>query len=124
MVPVPGVMFSTALRCLLIFAVLLTSNSQALMAMQSYLENSHTNVTADMPACHQMAGHDMSAADAPLTLECERDCHCCGGSCSAYAMTLDLPQASVARQSWLVFPLASAQPDPGSYPLQRPPIFA
>lgn len=132
-------MLSNALRYLLVFAVLLTSNSQALMAWQSVMsataKESHSAASsvvitltseaeADLPACHQMLRNKAAQAVQTLTLECERDCNCCGGSCSVFAMTLDLPQALPAKQSPRVFMLSVVPLIAQSELAIRPPIFA
>ena len=120
-------MLDNLLRYLLMFAVLLTSNSQALMAAQSLLTESGNQVedmADNLPPCHRTTEFQSKSGLPDIQLECERDCNCCGGSCSSFAMTLDLPlgvstqQHYNARITSLFFPLKRLES------LQRPPIFA
>ena len=118
-------MLLNLLRYLLIAAVLLTSNSQALMAVQSYLQQAQEQAAAEVASvspCHQAA--DTQRDHSLVTLECEKDCNCCGGSCSSFAMTLDFPVA--VPDSQLVEPALSVHfsLQTRSELLQRPPIFA
>lgn len=150
-------MLLNLLRYILIAAVLLTSNSQALMAVQLYLQplvSAQTSVVeagydqqqvgkpgnqsvsqtqAAMPSCHQSTpkADQLAAVEKRLatdhglmTLECEKDCNCCGGSCSSFAMTLDFPVA--VPDSQLVEPTLSVHfsLQTRSELLQRPPISA
>jgi len=121
------------LRYLLIAAVLLTSNSQALMAVQSYLQQTQHQTQhqtqqqaaaemASVSPCHQAA--DTQPDHPVVTLECEKDCQCCAGSCSSFAITLDFPVA--VPDSQLVEPTLSVHfpLQTRSELLQRPPIFA
>lgn len=121
-------MFQTVLRYLLMFAVLLTSNSQALMAAQSFLTEPGTGielVADDLPPCHQITDKSQPQVElSEIQLECERDCNCCGGSCSSFAMTLDLPLALSGLQRFEAQHLSLFSPQNRLESLQRPPIFA
>lgn len=123
-------MFQTALRYLFMFAILLTSNSQAFMAAQSLLAEAERNVELvidDFPPCHQMTDKIDVQSQIQLSeiqLECERDCHCCGGSCSSFAMVFDLPQALSGQQRFEAQFFLHFSPKRRQEALQRPPIFA
>ena len=126
-------MIQTVLRYLLMFAVLLTSNSQALMAAQSFLSgsllteavNQIEQIGNDLPPCHQVSDNTQLQVDvAEIQLECERDCNCCGGSCSSFAMTLDLPLALSGLQHFEAQLFSRFSPQSRLESLQRPPIFA
>ncbi|WP_419813225.1 hypothetical protein [Bacterioplanoides sp.] len=120
-------MLNNLLRYVLIFVVLLTSNSQSLMAAQSLLtENIHQaeQLTDDLPSCHRTEVTDPSSEQSAIKLECERDCSCCNGSCSSFAITLDLPLALSGLQHFEVQMSSLASPLKRLESLQRPPIFA
>lgn len=83
----------------------------------------------ELPACHQMQDESsLTAATTstamPVTMDCERDCHCCGGSCSVFAMTFDLPLALPAKQSADLFSSAVLPAAARSEAAIRPPIFS
>lgn len=121
-------MFQTVLRCLLMFAVLLTSNSQALMAAQSFLTESGNDielVADDLPPCHRITDNSQPQVElSEIQLECERDCNCCCGSCSSFAMTLDLRLALSGLQHFEAQLFSQPSPQNRLESLQRPPIFA
>lgn len=132
----------------LVFAVVLSANSQALMLWQMTAQNElvqmkaggDSRMPADMPACHSMmAMDDMSGAQhvsdnsnmhsagehSSVTMtDCDASCPCCAGACSSFAMTLDMPRAIRSKQQ----SFSRYDPRPAAAVVlalpQRPPIFS
>ncbi len=131
----------------LVFGVVLSANSQALMLWQMAAQNERAQMMAGgdtqalaaihtMPACHDtMSMNDMSGDaqhvsenssmhSADTMADGDASCTCCAGACSSFAMTLDMPRAIRSKQQ----SFSRYDPRPAAAVVlalpQRPPIFS
>ncbi len=133
----------------LVFGVVLSANSQALMLWQMAAQNELVQMTAGgdslapaaMPACHDMMSmndmsgdaqrasdnsriHSAGTHNASTMADCDASCPCCAGACSSFAMTLDMPRAIRSKQQ----SFSRYDPRPAAAVVlalpQRPPIFS
>jgi hypothetical protein len=135
----------------LVFGVVLSANSQALMLWQMAAQNELVQMTAGgdsqapaamhtMPACHDMMSMSDMSGDAQhvsdnssmhtgthssaTMADCDASCPCCAGACSSFAMTLDMPRAIRSKQQ----SFSRYDPRPAAAVVlalpQRPPIFS